>query len=72
MTRRSRIVTLLVLAAILAVAAPSRAAESGAQIVDGRWIAAVKAGDLAAVMKCYAADAVLWLPNAPAARGTKE
>jgi uncharacterized protein (TIGR02246 family) len=70
MRHRSVFAVLLLLVALV-VTARSHAAESGAQIVDAAWIAAVKANDLEAVMKCYAPDAVMWLPNAPSARGAK-
>jgi uncharacterized protein (TIGR02246 family) len=70
MCHRSVFAVLLLLVALV-VTARSHAAESGAQIVDAAWIAAVKANDLDAVMKCYAPDAVMWLPNAPSARGAK-
>jgi ketosteroid isomerase-like protein len=46
---------------------PPRA--EGARAVDEAWLAAVRANDLDAVMDCYAADAVMWLPDAPEARG---
>lgn len=46
-------------------------AEEGAKSVDARWLKAMKANDLEAVVGCYAPDAVLWLPDAPEARGSK-
>ena len=70
MRHRSVFAVVLLLLALV-VTARSHAAESGAQIVDAAWIAAVKANDIEAVMKCYAPDAVMWLPNAPSARGAK-
>ena len=70
MRHRSVFAVVLLLVALV-VTVPADGAESGAQIVDAAWIAAVKANDIEAVMKCYAADAVMWLPNAPSARGTK-
>ncbi len=45
------------------------APEVGARIVDDAWVAAMLAGDLDAVVACYAEDAVLWGPNAPPAKG---
>jgi uncharacterized protein (TIGR02246 family) len=70
---RQRATVAVVLLFALVVTAHSHAADpSGAQIVDAAWIAAVKANDIDAVMKCYASDAVMWLPNAPTARGAKE
>ena len=72
MARRSRIVMSSVLLALILAATPSGAAESGAQSVDARWLAAVQANDVDAIMKCYAGDAIMWLPNAPMARGANE
>ena len=69
--RHPSVFVVVLLLVALAMTARSYAAESGAQIVDAAWIAAVKANDLDAVMKCYAPDAVMWLPNAPSARGAK-
>lgn len=45
------------------------AASEGVRAVDDAWAAAVKANDLDAVMRCYAPDAVAWLPDSPEARG---
>ncbi len=57
--------------ALAAIVAPVAAiAASGAQDVDAAWSKAVKAGDLDAIVACYAPDAVLWLPGAPEARGS--
>lgn len=42
---------------------------SSPESVDTVWVAAMKANDVTAVMKCYAPDAVVWLPGAPAAQG---
>ncbi|MEX0878417.1 MAG: SgcJ/EcaC family oxidoreductase [Thermoanaerobaculia bacterium] len=46
-------------------------AEEGAKAVDAAWEKAMKAGDLDALVACYAPDAVMWLPGAPEARGAK-
>ena len=51
---------------------PCGAAETGAQAVDSSWIKAMKANDLEAVLKTYAPDAVVWLPEVKEARGEKE
>ncbi len=60
------------LAACAAILVPMSAiAASGAQDVDAAWATAVKAGDLDAIVACYAPDAVLWLPGAPEARGSQ-
>ena len=57
-----------ILAALLLAGGVARA-EEGAAGVDVRWIAAMKANDVAAVVACYGPDAVVWLPGAPEARG---
>lgn len=55
-------------AACLALfAAPAFAAEGGS--VQDCWEPAFRAADADAVSQCYAEDAVLWLPGAPAMRG---
>lgn len=56
---------------IVTFSLPCRAAETGAQSVDSSWVKAMKANDLEAVLKTYAPDAVLWLPQAKEARGEK-
>jgi ketosteroid isomerase-like protein len=61
-----------VLMCVLALAPLCAAAdEGGSKAVDAAWMKAMKANDLEAVVACYASDAVLWLPDAPEARGTK-
>jgi uncharacterized protein (TIGR02246 family) len=45
--------------------------EEGAQTIDAAWMKAMKAGDVNAVMACYANDAVLWFPGDAEARGEK-
>jgi len=60
------------LVAALALApAPARAQESTPQSLDAAWTKAMKMNDLDGVVACYAPEAVMWLPNAPEARGTK-
>ena len=54
---------------MLAWALPCHAADRGAQAVDAAWAKAMKANNLDAVMKCYAPDAVAWLPGMREARG---
>jgi uncharacterized protein (TIGR02246 family) len=56
---------------IVAFALPCRAAETGAQALDSQWVKAMKANDLEGVLKTYAPDAVLWLPQVNEARGDK-
>jgi ketosteroid isomerase-like protein len=58
-----------VLACVLVLAAARAAAEDGARQVDEAWLKAIKANDLNALVACYAPDAVLWLPDAPEAKG---
>ena len=45
------------------------AAPDGAQATDEAWRKAVIANDLNAIIAVYAEDAVMWLPDAPEARG---
>jgi len=45
------------------------AAPEGAQAVDEAWRKAITANDLNSVMAVYAEDAVMWLPDAPEAKG---
>lgn len=47
------------------------AAEDGSKAVDDAWLKGMKANDIEAIVACYAPEAVLWLPGAPEARGTK-
>jgi uncharacterized protein (TIGR02246 family) len=54
---------------IVVWALPCAAKDKGAQALDAAWVKAMKAGDIPAVMNCYAPDAVAWLPGAPSARG---
>ena len=41
----------------------------GAQAVDEAWRKAITANDLDGIMAVYAADAVMWIPDAPEAKG---
>ena len=45
------------------------AAPDGAQAVDEAWRKAITANDLNALIALYAEDAVMWLPDAPEAKG---
>jgi uncharacterized protein (TIGR02246 family) len=56
---------------IVTLSLPCRAAETGAQFLDSSWIKAMRANDLEAVLKTYAPDAVVWLPQIKEARGEK-
>ena len=42
---------------------------AGAQAVDEAWRKAITANDLDGIMSVYAADAVMWLPDTPEAKG---
>lgn len=62
----------LVLALLVAGAATLAAAEpTGTEALDAAWMKAMKAGDVNAVMACYASDAVLWFPGSAEAKGEK-
>ena len=67
--RRLLLFVPLLLIASWGLAAPS--ATTGAGAVDAAWVKAFKANDLEAVMGCYAPDAVVWLPDAPEAKGAQ-
>jgi uncharacterized protein (TIGR02246 family) len=56
---------------VMLCAPPGHAGESSPEAVDAAWVKAMKANDVDAVMKCYAPDAVAWLPGAPTAQGEK-
>src|SRR5439155_14253636 len=49
--------------------AASPAVTAGARAVDEAWVKAMTGNDLNAVMACYSRDAVMWLPEAPEAKG---
>jgi len=68
MTRFSLTLTLALLFASVS-SAVARAAPTGAQAVDEAWSKAITANDLNAVMSLYSKDAVMWLPDAPEAKG---
>ena len=66
-----RRMVLPVLACLVGLAAGVAIAEEGAKSLDAAWVKAMKANDVDAVVALYATDAVLWLPDAPEARGEK-
>jgi len=68
MVRFSLTLTLALLFTLL-TSALAKAAPTGAQAVDEAWSKAISANDLNAVMALYAKDAVMWLPDAPQAKG---
>ena len=49
--------------------ASAAAASAGAESVDEAWRKAITANDLDGIMAAYAEDAVMWLPDAPEAKG---
>lgn len=49
--------------------ATSAQTPTGAQAVDEAWRKAIIANDLEAVVSNYSKDAVMWLPDAPEAKG---
>jgi uncharacterized protein (TIGR02246 family) len=60
--------------ALAALAFPVFAADQaahGAKSLDAAWVKAMKANDLEGVLKCYAADAFVYMPDAPVAQGEK-
>src|SRR5262245_55423090 len=68
---RIRSATVLVCAMVLG-SVSAMAQDQGNKAVDAAWLKAIKANDLDALVACYAPDAVMWLPNAPEARGSKQ
>lgn len=68
MTRFSRSLILALLFSSVSFAT-AWAAPAGAQAVDEAWRKAITANDLDDIMAVYAADAVMWLPDAPEAKG---
>jgi uncharacterized protein (TIGR02246 family) len=67
MTRSLSAAALLLL---LLAAAPAAAQEPGAKGVDDAWVAAVKSGNVEAVVALYAPDAVMYAPDAMESHGT--
>jgi len=68
MTPFSRVLILALLFSFMSLATAT-AAPDGAQGVDGAWRKAITANDLNAIIAVYAEDAVMWLPDAPEAKG---
>lgn len=57
-------------AAILVSLRVAAAPDSGATPVETRWLGAIRANDLEAIVVCCAPAAVLWGPGDPEAHGT--
>jgi len=68
MTPLSRVLILAPLFSFMSLATAT-AAPDGAQAVDEAWRKAITANDLNAIIAVYAEDAVMWLPDAPEAKG---
>jgi len=68
MTPFSRVLILALLFSSMSLATAT-AAPDGAQAVDEAWRKAITANDLNAIIAVYAEDAVMWLPDAPEAKG---
>jgi uncharacterized protein (TIGR02246 family) len=68
MTPFSRVLILALLFSSMSLATAT-AAPNGAQAVDEAWRKAITANDLNAIIAVYAEDAVMWLPDAPEAKG---
>jgi uncharacterized protein (TIGR02246 family) len=71
MTHFSRLLILALLFSSLSVATAT-AAPDGAQAVDEAWRKSITANDLKAIIALYAKDAVMWLPDAPEAKGRED
>ena len=65
MNLRTGIVTLV----LVACACLSAAASDGPESVDQAWRKAMVAGDIEALVACYANDAIGWFPDAPPTKG---
>jgi ketosteroid isomerase-like protein len=67
-----RPVTSIAAALLLASACAPVFAEEMAEVSAADcFLAGIRANDAAAVTSCYAPDAVLWIPNAPMAKGSQ-
>ena len=57
--------------ALCLLSLPVLAGKPAAKTASECWLPAFKAADADAATACYADDAVLWIPGAPTARGSK-
>ena len=71
MTHFSRLLILVLLFSSVSMAIAT-AAPDGAQAVDEAWRKAIIANDLNGIIAAYAEDAVMWLPDAPEAKGRED
>ncbi len=70
MPRFSRALMLALLCSLIAFGTATAApAPAGAQVVDEAWRKAITANDLDGIMAVYSENAVMWLPDAPEAKG---
>lgn len=68
----NKLIRIVVGASLLASTVSVSFAKSGVAAVDVAWVKAMKAGDVSAVVNCYANDALLWTGGAPLAKGASE
>ena len=68
MTRSFRALMLVLLCAFVPFVAAA-AQPAGARAVDEAWRKAITANDLDGIMAAYSENAVMWLPDAPEAKG---
>ena len=68
MTRLYRALILALLCSFISFVTAA-AAPAGAQAVDEAWRKAITANDLDGIMAVYSENAVMWLPDAPEAKG---
>lgn len=68
MTRLYRVLMLALLCSFISFVTAA-AAPAGAQAADEAWRKAITANDLEGIMAVYSEDAVMWLPDAPEAKG---
>ncbi len=72
MTRSYRALMLALLCSLISFATAAAAAApvpNGAQVVDEAWRKAITTNDLDGIMAVYSENAVMWLPDAPEAKG---
>ena len=69
--RKCVIAAFFLIAAYLLTASSFAQDSGGASTVDAAWMNAMKANDLDGIVRCYAPDAVAWLPGLPMAKGEK-
>ena len=68
MTRLYRVLMVALLCSFISFVTAA-AAPAGARAADEAWRKAITANDLDGIMAVYSEDAVMWLPDAPEAKG---